>query len=61
MSPDFEYLTRETELPFGSDRDGVVTATLEEIRYADALRARLRDMLLPRASPAPIAELAGTD
>jgi hypothetical protein len=40
---DLDYIARETQLPFGSDPFGrTVTATLEEIRYAEQLRLQLR-------------------
>jgi hypothetical protein len=40
---DLEYIARETPLPFASDPFGrTVTATLEEIRYAEHLRLQLR-------------------
>jgi hypothetical protein len=54
---DRSYIARETQLPFGGDRDspGAVTATLEEIRHAEILRLRLRQTLLnhPLALPTP--------
>ncbi len=57
-APELEYVARETPLPFGGDREaGTVTATLEEIRYAELLRARLRQALL--ADPAPAASAVG--
>jgi hypothetical protein len=55
-STDFEYIERETELPFARDRDvpftGAVTATLDEIRYAEMLRARLRSAYQSKRSGA---------
>jgi hypothetical protein len=58
---ELEYLARETQLPFASERDGVVTATLEEIRYAETLRTRLRDTLLRRSTAASAAWCVGAD
>jgi hypothetical protein len=60
-----ECIEREVELPFARDSDrlrgGPVTATPEEIRYAETLRERLREMYLRHAPAEPPPWCVGAD
>ena len=62
---DLDYIAREAQLPFAGERDSpfghVVTATLEEIRYAEFLRQRLREAFQMRASATGTPWCVGAD
>ncbi len=64
-NPDGAHSVYEPGSPLGSDDDSplgrTVTASLEEIRYADQLRLQLRESYRRRSVPPPMPWCVGAD